>query len=232
MRLFKDVDHVMQTTFAISEDVARKLLPRPFMPYSFLGRGLLQLGALKYRDLIFEGRSLGPCTDVYIALGVRWKGRLHGFNVAFYNDSKRVVDVVNKNWFFGKELADISWNVGKGKYHAGVDLHGRRVLDYCTTVPSEPLVLPLPVLPRAERALTLSGGNVYAFDNIFSSNFGFYARPEVRARHGLEWLEEINKTQLYSIIWFDDILRVADAEFSGKAGSASVLTELFRNFGR
>ncbi|HSD56958.1 MAG TPA: hypothetical protein VLB04_02160 [Methanotrichaceae archaeon] len=230
MRLFKDVLHVMQTTFAIPEERARELLPRPFMPYAFFGRCLLQLGALKYRDLIFEGESLGPCTDVYIALGVRWKGKLHGFNVAFYNDSKRIVEVVNKNWFFGKELADIHWSVDEGRYHVQVNLQDQRILDYRVTIPSQQLVLPLPVLPKVERALTLSGGKVYAFDNIFCSNFGFYAWPEARARHGLDWFERINKTQLYSLIWFDDILRVADAEFTGEVGP--VLIETPRSFGR
>jgi hypothetical protein len=51
MRLLKDVLHVMQTTFVIPEESARQLLPRPFMPYAFFGRCLMQLGALKYRNL-------------------------------------------------------------------------------------------------------------------------------------------------------------------------------------
>jgi hypothetical protein len=150
--------------------------------------------------------------------------------VAFYNDSKRIVEVVNKNWFFGKELADIHWSTGEGRYHVQVNLQDKRILDYRVTIPSQQLVLPLPVLPRVERALTISGGKIYAFDNIFCSNFGFYAWPEARARNGLKWFERINKMQLYSLIWFDDILRVADAQFTGEVGQYSWKPQ--ENFGR
>lgn len=218
MRLFKDIEHVMQTTFAISEEVAREHLPRPFVPYAFFGRCLLQLGSLKYRDIIFEGESLGPCTDVYIALGVMWKGKLHGFNVAFYNNSQRIVEVVNENWFLGKKLADIHWSMGEGRYHVWVNLQDHRLIDYRVTIPSQQFLIPLPVLPRVERALTISGEKVYTFDNIFCSNFGFYAWPESRARNSLNWVERTNKTQLYSLIWYDDILRATDEEITGEVG--------------
>ena len=101
MRLFKDIEHVMQTTFAIPEEEAREHLPRPFVPYAFFGRCLLQLGSL---------------------------------------------------------------------------------------------------------------------NNIFCSNFGFYAWPEARARKSLNWFERADKMQLYSLIWYDDILRATDAKLTGEVG--------------
>ena len=229
MRLFKDIDHVMQTTFAVSEEDALKLLPKPFLPFVIFGRGLLQIGALRYRDLIFEGRSLGPCTDVYVAIGVEWKDRLYGYNVAFFNNSEHVVEVVNKNWFFGKKLADVSWDEDRGKLQVQVDLHGRPVLNYQVSAPPSGLIVPLPVMPKIERALTISNGRIYSFDNIFCSNFGCYAWPEVYARNDLDWLESIGKTQVYSLIWFDDILRVADAKLAGYT-EPSAIKNVFKIF--
>ena len=60
MRLYKDIEFTMETLFLINKGDARKLLLRDFNPFTFWGRGLLQLGALKYRDLKFEGAHFEP----------------------------------------------------------------------------------------------------------------------------------------------------------------------------
>jgi hypothetical protein len=213
MTLVKYIDHSSQTIYAISEEDAYRLLPRTFVPYAVLGTSLLQVGALKYKDLILDGRSLGPCTDVYVAVGVNWHGRLHGFNLVFFNNSQMVIDVINRILHIGKKKADIIWKEYRDSYRASVIYDGIWVLDYTTTIPMRLAVLP--VLPRIQRAVTLSDGNVYTFDNSFDAFFGHWAQPDIEAAKGLDWLNRLCKHSLYSATWFDDILRVSDVR-SGK----------------
>jgi hypothetical protein len=221
-RLVKTIEHTMETLFLIGVDDAVKLLPPGFRPYTFLGRGLLQLSALKYSDLKFEGRSLGPCTDVYFAVAVNWPGMsgsgesgggllgsLRGYCPYFYNNSEQIVHLVNSNWFFNKKYAAIDWKTVDGRYAVSVTLNGERILDYSDGVPSSLLVRP--VLQRTRHALTLSNGTVYAFDNIFAKRFGAYSRPQIQTQNALGWFTDLRKLHFYSIMWFNDTLKISNA---------------------
>jgi Acetoacetate decarboxylase (ADC) len=214
-RLVKTIEHVMETLFMIDVNDAAKLLPGGLKPYSFLGKGLLQLSSLKYNDLKFEGKSLGPCTDVYAAVaascdGDRFGTGLNGYCVCFYNNSEEIVHLVNENWFFNKKYAEIDWKrTERGHYSVSVTLEGEHILDYSGAVISGILVLP--VLQRTRHALTLSQGTVYAFDNIFGKRFGVYACPLIDARGSLGWFAGLKKLRFYSIMWLRDTLKITDA---------------------
>lgn len=210
MRLTKDVEHVMETLFLIRNEDARELLPRGLTPYTFWGKGLLQLSALKYKDLDFEGRSLGPCTDVYVAIATKLGDKLSGFCVCFYNDSEEVVAVVNRNWFFSKKYAEIGWEINQDHFSVHVTHDEKHILDYGTTILTRFLVLP--VLKRTRHASTLSENTIYVFDNVFDTKFGTYTRPKIQAQETLEWIAKLQKRRLYSIIWFNDTLRITDAK--------------------
>ena len=200
----------------ISRDDAKAFLPRGLQPYTLFGKGLLQVAALKYRDLKFEGRSLGPCTDVFIAIATKWDGKIHGYTIDFYNNNEEVVRTVNSNWFFEKRLAHIDWRIEKNYFFVSVTSNNNnnnnkndKVIEYESTIPSRLILLPL--LQRTRKALTESEGIIYTFDNVFDKWFGFYMIPKIKVYRNFELLTK-HKTRFYSMIWFNDILRINDVK--------------------
>jgi hypothetical protein len=209
VRLTKDIECAMETFFVIKNKEAKLLLPPGLKLYTFLTGAFIQIGALKYRNILFEGRSLGPSTDVFIAVAVKLQGRTTGLCVDIYNNNEETVSIINKNWFFNKKYAEIDWSQNQSYFSVHLYYNKQSILEYKTKILSKLFILPL---LKKRAALTINENTLYTFDNTFNKSFGFYASPKIKSNLTLEWFEKLHKIQLYSIIWFKDTLNVMDAK--------------------
>ena len=170
MRLTKDIEWAMETFFVIKNKEAKLLLHPGLKLYTFVTGSFIQIGALKYWNILFEGRSLGPGTDVFIAVTVKLQGRTAGFCVDIYNNNEETVSIINKNWFFNKKYAEIDWSQNHSNFSVHLNYNEQSILEYKTNILSKLFILPL---LKKRTALTINENTSYTFDNTFNKSFGF-----------------------------------------------------------
>jgi hypothetical protein len=112
-----------------------------------------------------------------------------------YNGHKIVVHTQYMNWQTN---------------HDHFSVHVNHALRYSATILLRFFILP--ILYRSRQAITFFEDTVYSFNNIFERKFSFYACPVIHTLNSLEWFARLHKFQLYSIIWFNDTLRITDAK--------------------
>jgi len=137
------------------------LLPHALTPSSFLGLGIISVGAWYHSDAFIDDVSYGEALEVWSSALVRHNGKTVAFTHTLFNSNHRYADAVSDIFKFTKIDATIEWKEDQGWHMVSVFKNGEAVMTFRgkpTLIPASlPLSKPRPcyVLKDGKRYLVM-----------------------------------------------------------------------------